>query len=301
MTVRTDLHRPSTIVPDDYDFVACDYYGPGLDAAMFTQDRMIFRAHMDRTGGKFSGHDHGGTCHICGAAALYVAKYHHRPTNAYIVTGLDCAEKMDIANPVAFRSIKKRVAAGHKARRGVAKAEAFLAERDLTAAWAIYRATDRAAFRKQEEIVTDIVGKLVKYGSISDPQTGLVRKLMADIAERPARDAAYAAKIAEQAATSRHVGTVGQRQTFDLTVERIFEGESHFGRYCILNCKDQAGNVVVYKGGSDLGLEQGDRATVTATVKAHGDYKGIAQTIVSRPKVATVAFKPVLELPQAAP
>jgi hypothetical protein len=299
MTVRTDLHRPSAIVPEDYSFVSCDYYGNGLDAMAFMGDRMAFRAHMERTGGRYSGHEHGGTCGVCGAAAMYVAKYHHRPTNTYIVTGMDCAEKMDIADAVAFRSFKKRIAAGRKTYRGLAKAESILADAGLSAAWTIFRSTERVSFRKAEDIVTDIVGKLVRYGSISDPQMGLIRKLLGDIAQRPARDAEFAAKRAEQVATSRWVGTVGQRMQFDLTVGRIYRGEGNFGPYVILNCQDQAGNVVVYKGGSDLGLKVGDRATVTATVKGHDEWQGIAQTTVSRPKVGTA--RPAAEASQEAP
>ena len=283
---RTDLHRPSAIVPEEYEFVACDYYGSGLDALSFTGDRMFFREHMKRTGGSFSRHEHGGTCGVCGAGAMYVARYHHRPTNTYITTGMDCAAKMDIADEVAFRNFKKRIAAGRKTQRGLAKAEGVLAEAGLPAAWTLYRAEDRSAFRKQEEIVTDIVGKLVRYGSISDPQMGLIRKLLGDIEQRPARDAAVAAKRAEQAATSRHVGTVGQRMTLSLTVGRVFKGEGHYGPYVILNCTDSDGNVVVYKGSADLGVEAGDAITMTATVKKHTEWQGIAQTEVSRPKVA---------------
>lgn len=286
---RTDLHRPSAIVPDDYTFVACDYYGSGFDAVAFMGDRMFFREHMKRTGGTYSRHEHGGTCGVCGASAMYVARYHHRPTNTYITTGMDCAEKMDIADAVAFRNFKKRIAAGRKTQKGLAKAEGVLGDAGLAQAWTLYRAEDRSGWRKQEEIVVDVVGKLVRYGSISDKQMGLIRKLLSDIAERPARDAAYAAKRAVDVATSSHVGTVGERRKFDLTVERIYRGEGHFGAYVILTSKDQAGNVVVYKGGNDLGLKVGDRATVTATVKGHDEWQGMAQTTVSRPKVAAPA------------
>jgi hypothetical protein len=285
MTTRTDLHRPSAIVPEDYEFVACDYYGSGLDAVAFTGDRMFFREHMKRTGGAHSRHEHGGTCGVCGASAMYVARYHHRPTNTYITTGMDCAAKMDIADEVAFRSFKKRVAAGRKAQRGLAKAEAFLTEVGLPTAWTIYRSTERVNFRKAEDIVTDVVAKLVRYGSISDKQVGLLTKLMADIALRPQRDAEIAAKRAEQAATSHHVGTVGQRMRFDLTVNRVFKGEGHYGPYQIVNCTDSAGNVVVYKGSSDLGVEVGAKLAMVATVKKLTDWQGIAQTEVARPKV----------------
>lgn len=281
---RTDLHRPSVIVPEDYRFVACDYYGSGLDALGYVGDRMAFRADMERTGGRFSGHEHGGTCHVCGASALYVAKYHHKPTNSYIVTGLDCAEKMDIADEVAFRSFKKRIAAGRKMFRGLAKAQETLNTVGLQAAWAIYSATDRTGHAKAEEIVFDIVGKLVKYGSISDPQTALISRLLGDIAARPARQAAFQAARAVEAANSRHVGTVGERRDFTLTATFRASFDTQYGTLFVHGFKDPEGNVVIYKGGKAI-AERGETIRVKATVKDHGVREGVQQTIIARPAV----------------
>jgi hypothetical protein len=188
MTKRTDTHRPSAIIPSEYDFVACDYYGPWGGAA-YLSDRLAFNAHRERTGGRYSQHEHGGTCHICGASALYVAKYHHRPSNSYIVTGMDCAAKMDMDNPVAFRDFKKRVQAGLKLQKGKTKAAQILAERNLTGAWEVYTATYDAPLAREESIITDIVGKVVQYGSISDKQANFVAKLLADIGQRAQRTA----------------------------------------------------------------------------------------------------------------
>lgn len=46
---------------------------------------------------------------------------------------------------------------------------------------------------------------------------------------------------------------------------------------------DEAGNVIVYKGNRIA--EKGQRVTMKATVKSHGEREGVKQTIVSRPKV----------------
>ncbi len=281
---RTDLHRPSAIIPEDYRFVACDYYGGGLDVLGFAGERAAFRADMERTGGRFSGHEHGGTCHICGANALYVAKYHHKPTNSYIVTGMDCAEKMDIADAVAFRSFKKRVAAGRKLYAGRAKAEATLAAAGLQAAWAIFTATDTVGHQKAESIVGDIVGKLVRYGSISDAQAGLVSRLLGDIAARPARQAAFQAARAVEAANSRHIGTVGSRQDFTLTATFRTSFDTQYGTLFVHGFKDPEGNVVIYKGGKAI-AERGETIRVKATVKDHGVREGVQQTIIARPAV----------------
>lgn len=194
MTIRTDIHRPSVINPAEYDFVAFDYIGPGENMGwqFLAEERRAFRCHQARTGGTFSGHDHGGTCAVCGAAAFYVARFHHRDTNRYITTGEDCAYKLDMGDAVAFRSFRDRVAAGRVAFAGRAKAQGILADNGLEAAWAVYTSIEPQKY--EEGIITDIVGKLVRYGSVSDKQLSFVRSLLDKIVRRAELEADRAAQ-----------------------------------------------------------------------------------------------------------
>jgi len=180
MTTRTDIHRPSAITPEDYSFIGCDYYGPNYGENL---DRQFIRKHMDRTGGKYSTHHHGGSCHVCGASAMYVAIYHHAKTNTYIVTGEDCASKMDTGEAIAFRSLRKRIAAERKADKGVKKAVETLKAANLTAAWEIYKDANRVD-KYEENTIRDIVSKLVRYGTISEKAEGFMRSLIEKIAKR---------------------------------------------------------------------------------------------------------------------
>lgn len=175
---RTDIHRPSQITPEDYAFVGCDYYGPH---SQFT-DRKFINQHIARTGGTYSNHDHGGTCHICGASAMYVAVYHHARTNTYIVTGEDCASKMDTGEAVAFRALRKRIAAGRKAEKGSIKAMEILKAANLEAAWEIYKGGPSDKY--EESTIKSIVSKLVKYGSVSDKALSFVSSLIEKIGKR---------------------------------------------------------------------------------------------------------------------
>jgi hypothetical protein len=54
--MRPDVHRPSEIVPNDYEFVACEHVrGEDFDNALFGQsERQRIHAHMTRTGGHYS-------------------------------------------------------------------------------------------------------------------------------------------------------------------------------------------------------------------------------------------------------
>jgi len=65
MLKRNDVHRPSVIDPDEYRFVSFhSHRGEDVFAAMAEADN--FRRDMASTGGKFSTHEHGGSCHVCG-------------------------------------------------------------------------------------------------------------------------------------------------------------------------------------------------------------------------------------------
>ena len=196
--MRTDIHRPSAINPAEYDFVCFDYMGTAdLGAVMaLAGERATFREHMARTGGRYSGHEHGGSCHVCGAWAIYLCRFYHAKTNTYIITGEDCAQKMGEGEADRFRAFRKSIHEARDRAAGKAKAQALLEDLNLAAAWAIFAAqrTTAASPHFEELTVADIVYKLVTYGSISDNQTAYLGKLLALIAERPAREAAQAAE-----------------------------------------------------------------------------------------------------------
>ena len=277
---RTDAHRPSAIQPAEYDFVALDYYGPdGFECMEMVAEKQAFRDHMAATGAKFAHNANRGTCYVCGAGALYVAKYHHAPSNSYIVTGMDCAAKLDMDDAVLFASFRKRIAAGRDVWAGKNKARGLLADWGLSAAWGVYEA---GASDRDGGIVAEMVGKLVQYGSLSEKQQAFLAALMHRIANR---DQIIADRKAADAG-SAHVGTVGERRDWTLTLQGRFEYETDYGVTYGHVYKDADGNVVIYKGSNRLDGERGDTVTLKATVKAHADREGVQQTMISRPKVA---------------
>lgn len=97
------------------------------------------------------------------------------------------------------------------------------------------------------------------------------------------------AKRAQNAA-SAFIGAIGDKVTLTLTVERVLTLGDHYRPFYIRICRDQNGNVVVYKGASDaLPWDAGDSSTVTAKVTEHTLYKGVAQTVIQRPKEVVAA------------
>ena len=185
MTTRTDTHRPSAVVPNDYQYVSCRcrVFDAG-DAIANQVEREKLQAHMARTGGKFSQHEHGGNCHVCGSVNLiYGIVFYHEATNSYIEVGEDCANKLDMGGTHEISLFRKAVRLEAGIAKGKAKARKVLNDAEVEPiAWDIYERTGSKPY--EEATITDIVGKVVKYGNISDAQVKFVNGLIDRIARR---------------------------------------------------------------------------------------------------------------------
>lgn len=140
---RTDIHRTSEVNPADYDYVTVQYYGPNEQLQDYFRDRI--NRHMSQTGGTWSDHEHGGDCHICGARFIYGVVFYHHPSNSYIVTGGDCAEKMQMLKAGDKRSmqrslkeLKGKVSRHKRVSRGIDFVKATLETRDKSHLWEMY-------------------------------------------------------------------------------------------------------------------------------------------------------------------
>lgn len=180
-TRRTDVHRPSEINPDDYQFVCVQYLWTTNDdvlgEAMYNvEQREIFNHHREKTGGKFANIEHGGTCYCCGALARFVARYYHQKTNSYINLGERCAFKLDVGESGAFHTLRRSIANARAAQAGKRKAKAVLTDLGLTQAWTLYE-TKRHSDVRQESTILNIVQHVVRHGNISEKQAKLIQSL----------------------------------------------------------------------------------------------------------------------------
>lgn len=229
--VRTDVHRPAEVIPADYEFVAFEHLSPGNHpdplglAQAQMEERSRIRAHMARTGGTYSSHAHGGNCMICGNAnAIYTALFYHAKSNTYVRAGQDCTDKLDRGD-LDFNAFSRRIKDHMAARAGKAKAQATLDAAGLAAAWAIYTAEQVTWGHNAEEwTIRDIVGKLVRYGSISERQEDFVRTLLGRIDQRAERAAQRAAEAA-----NAQPWTAG-RQVVEGTIVSVKSQESYYSR-----------------------------------------------------------------------
>lgn len=108
--------------------------------------------------------------------------------------------------------------------------------------------------------------------------------ILAYVVVAHARALEHEVKLAERkkrAADSTHFGEVKKRYDLTLTVEAIFENDGHYGTTWITKLRDADGNMFTWFGSYEL--ERGGVYTGKWTVKAHEEFRGELQTVITRP------------------
>ena len=126
-------------------------------------------------------------------------------------------------------------------------------------AWGIAFALDRTGFVWEEDTITDIVGKLVRYGNISEKQEAFLGKLIIKIDERTGRLAHRAAEA--EAAAPCPAGRIQVTGTVLSTKEQ----DSQRGRTLKMLVRSEAG-FMVWVNCPPWGTERGTKVTFTATI-----------------------------------
>lgn len=143
--------------------------------------------------------------------------------------------------------------------------------------------SDEVQRAKPFELWVSFMGSYETFGKLSDKQVDCVLRA---IDKRKAQQAERAAAFAEIAAKSNYVGEVGQKIEWTLTVEKVISFEGFYGLQFVYLMRDADGNRITTKTNRDGLMEQGSTVTVKGTIKAHEEYKGEKQTILTRVKVA---------------
>jgi hypothetical protein len=112
--------------------------------------------------------------------------------------------------------------------------------------------------------------------------------IAAYVVEYYRRETERAAEQAKKQATANntHFGELKKRyRGLELTYLGCFSFDSQFGTTYIHRFENAEGQRLVWKTGTELGYADGHKVKATFTVKEHGDWKGWAQTKVSRLEV----------------
>jgi hypothetical protein len=134
------------------------------------------------------------------------------------------------------------------------------------------------AYDTSSKFWNDMANQIDEWGSLSERQEAACRRILDEDVQRKA-DRIAAKRAAD--AGSAHVGTIGERRKFTVTVAAVIELVGQYGLSFINITKDEAGNVIVYKGTN--AWTKGEQITVKATIKAHTERDGVKQTNISRP------------------
>jgi hypothetical protein len=310
--MRNDTHRPSVINPSDYEFVAFEYIKTDGDmgACQFLmQERATIAAHMAKTSGTYSQHEHGGSCHICGAGAVYTILFYHSLTNSYIRTGGDCADKLEMrfgdldafkknARLAAGVSKGKRAAAAKWTEAGLARAyalrderntlpaivglalqpEDFVSEERERAAWIEARERDRRWVNADK--LAEMIRTTEMYGTLSEKMVIYAAKLID-------KHDAYAVVQAERAVEKEAAAPCPTgRVEITGVIVKVDERESQWGIVTKMLVKAAEGFMVWSTLPSGAPCERGASITFKATVKPSPDDPKFG--FASRPIFKTV-------------
>lgn len=239
-TARTDAHRPSAILPRDYEYVLSFSMDTTQDsmpvpsinincelAATITRDadgeaHVTQRSHtadgrccvigIKQHGGVFAADAGPGRCSVCGTHYVYGDVWFHKPSNEFICIGHDCADKYTL---LADRSEWEM--ANLRTRENLAKELARKVNAEERAAFLAAHPGLAEALECKHDIVRDIASKFQAYRSLSDKQVALVFKL----ANEAAVNAAKPAEV--------HVAAPTGKQTFRGTIVSAKSHESAYG------------------------------------------------------------------------
>lgn len=263
------------------------------DALALKAQRDIINQHRALTGGRYAQVDTTGNCMVCGSVnALYTSIFYHAKSNTYVRMGHDCADKCACSGSGERNAFRRAIQDAREAQTGKRKAHLLLADDGLTAAWDIYEAdyeslprdpkTARAEHTEtiglteevipafagrpyyEEETIRDIVGKLVKYGSISDNTKALLRKLVERIPDRDKRNAEWAEKRAVEKAAAKPAPT--GRIKVEGSVLKVEDRESQYGVVTKMTVKTDDGWIAWGSVPTGVTVEKDCRVVFVATV-----------------------------------
>lgn len=86
--------------------------------------------------------------------------------------------------------------------------------------------------------------------------------------------------------TSEWLGQEKEKISAVVTLKNWHHFETMYGVSTIYTFEDEKGNVLVWKTGSCIEQQKGDKLTLSGTIKELSEYKGIKQTVLTRCKIS---------------
>lgn len=130
------------------------------------------------------------------------------------------------------------------------------------------------------------VNLISRVGTVTHKTAGIACSII--IAYQKAMEREFKRQEEAKRPVSKHIGTVGERlKCVEVECERVIMRESEYGVTGIHKMRDKEGNVITWFASGGTVIREGEKVTVDMTVKAHNEYQGRLETVVSRVTVWT--------------
>lgn len=265
---RTDVHRPSALVTEDYDFFACGYKGSGGHPGYSPLATPAGKELLDE--GWRMGGVSGGNCDHCGAFIIYYALLLHRPTKTIIRVGETCLDNRFARSTAEFQAMRKRAQLDREKQRIVARKAEWIAESPDHAKLIDWLAAQvEGGHHGYGGFYFSLLSKFNRYGDLSEKQVAAGLKAKA-------RDENHAAEKAErEAAEPKPVPIPDEIKGERVVLTGIVLGtkvvDSDFGSTLKMLMRDDRGFKVWGTVPRELDDVKGTRVTFTAKVEASDD------------------------------
>lgn len=299
--MRTDTHRPSRIIPANYEHVM--FYNlattdGGWPVPSFRVDCVMDRAEHDEQGRviktgkhdqdgmcclvglrtiarvKFAEHGASGRCTVCGTHFVYGEVWCHVPTNEYIHVGHICAAKYNLlADYSEFELQYKRFKAARaielQKRKNEDERQVFLREHPGL----------EQALEIDHHIVQDIKDRFTQYRNLSEKQIALVFKLASEAMAPRYQERLVPAPTGRQTFEGVIVGTKIQEGYYGDERKMVVKVDTEQGSW---KCYGTIPADIRYHGNCNDGVLKGTKIKITATLTQSKDDKSFA--FFKRPK-----------------
>jgi hypothetical protein len=180
--MRTDLHRPSQLVPADYTLVTTFAHPRfGLDGDLVEEGFGLEEVGEALSGAESAVFGDTSRCGSCGARFGSGALWQHT-SGEFVFTGRDCADRMNLLADWSKVELAAKVAAD---RRKLALARQQKAA-DIAACFAANPGLEDAlSLASTHRIGRDLADKLRQWGSLSPAQVALALKIADEVRTTP--------------------------------------------------------------------------------------------------------------------
>jgi hypothetical protein len=174
MTTRSDVHSPSNLITENYDYIGCLDTRPreddGWDGGW--SDLVYGRTPEEVDAISTALYHFNGRCTHCSTYIRWAAILQYKPTGEYIFAGLDCLDNRFSRSTADFQRLKKAAELDRQAQRIKGLCRVF-AEKNPDLAW--MASGDIPEWIRWNNFIVDMSVKLRKYGELSEKQISAAR------------------------------------------------------------------------------------------------------------------------------